>query len=103
MLPDVIADVGDAAPGAGRHVVRLREVSSQSMAEGTAHASNTLCAPRCRCPGRPTTRSSESLRTSAAPEGPRTPPGGVGRLRSLMPATVLAVQSLSASSATFPS
>eukprot|EP00969_Alexandrium_andersonii_P061353 2704911-Alexandrium_andersonii.AAC.1 len=37
-LPDPHAAIDDAAPGAGRRSMRLREVRTQSMAEGTARA-----------------------------------------------------------------
>eukprot|EP00969_Alexandrium_andersonii_P014654 639946-Alexandrium_andersonii.AAC.1 len=38
MLPDINTAIDDAAPGTGRHVMRLREVSVQQMVEGTAQA-----------------------------------------------------------------
>eukprot|EP00969_Alexandrium_andersonii_P271948 12019255-Alexandrium_andersonii.AAC.1 len=38
MLPDINTAIDDAAPGTGRHVMRLREVSIQPMVEGTARA-----------------------------------------------------------------
>eukprot|EP00969_Alexandrium_andersonii_P141722 6266575-Alexandrium_andersonii.AAC.1 len=38
MLPDIKSPIDDAQPGAGRHVLRLRELAVQNVVEGTARA-----------------------------------------------------------------
>eukprot|EP00969_Alexandrium_andersonii_P070863 3128482-Alexandrium_andersonii.AAC.1 len=38
MLPDLNVAIDNAAPGTGSNVMRLREISIQSMVEGTARA-----------------------------------------------------------------